>query len=179
MRLFDQAKVTALLSGPNASERGPSMGRRLFLSLAMVATLSCACLLGCSATASSDSRNDAPSSAAATQMADSQDTIEVSMEFDLSLLSGTQFVQEPMANSPSQVVTIPAGSTAYDALVATGAEVEGSPAYVSSINGIGEGQAGDASGWMYMVNGQVPTVAGNELVLQDGDRIKWYYGTWT
>lgn len=155
------------------------MGRRLFLSLAMVAALSCACLLGCNGGASPDSHADASSSTGITQMASTPDTIEVSMEFDLSLLSGTSFAEESFANDPSQVVTIPAGSTAYDALVATGVQVEGTPAYVSSINGIGEGQAGSASGWMYMVNGQVPTVAGNELALNDGDRIKWYYGTWS
>lgn len=155
------------------------MRRKLFLSLVIAVALSCPCLFGCSGTASSDSRNDTSSSAAVTQMAASSDTIEVNMEFDLSLLSGTAFADEPLANNPSQVIAIPAGSTVYDALVATGAEVGGSPAYVSSINGIGEGEAGSASGWMYMVNGQVPTVAGNELVLQDGDSIKWYYGTWT
>ena len=157
------------------------MCMRLFATLIFSAALSMACLAGCNAGASSNAQsNGAPDAeVSAAQTAAAQDTIEVSMEFDLSLLSGTAFTQEPIANNPSQVVAIPVGSTAYDALLATGADVEGTPAYVSSINGIGEGHAGSASGWMYTVNEQVPTVAGNELVLEDGDRIRWYYGTWS
>lgn len=78
----------------------------------------------------------------------------------------------PMAISPDLY------ATAYDALVATGVQVDGSPSYVTSIGGIGEGEIGASSGWMYEVNGETPMVAANECVLQDGDLVRWYYGTW-
>lgn len=69
-------------------------------------------------------------------------------------------------------------ATAYDALVATGVQVGGSPSYVTSIGDIGEGKIGASSGWMYEVNGETPMVAANEYILQDGDLVRWYYGTW-
>lgn len=155
------------------------MRSRLLASLGLAAALACFGLLGCDSPAPSELRDSSSSTTEATQMTPSQDLIKVNMEFDLSLLSATASAEGILSNGSSQVVTIPVGSTVYDALIATGAQVEGTPAYVSSIDGIGEGQAGAASGWMYMVNGQIPTVAGNELVLNDGDSIKWYYGIWS
>lgn len=155
------------------------MRTRPFALLFLAAALSCACLSACAGTASSNHQEGSSSDASVTQMDSQQDFIQVTLDFDLSLLPGTTFTQGGVEAGDSQVVTIPAGSTVYDALVATGAELEGTPAYVSSINGVGEGQAGNASGWMYMVNGQIPTVAGNELVLEDGDAVQWYYGVWS
>lgn len=70
------------------------------------------------------------------------------------------------------------GSTAYDALVATGAKLEGAPSYVTSIDGLAEGAAGKSSGWMYEVNGEMAMVAANEYVLQENDAVRWYYSSW-
>lgn len=70
------------------------------------------------------------------------------------------------------------GATAYDALVATGAQLDGTPSYVTSINGIAEGAAGKSSGWMYEVNGEAPMVAANECTLKEGDAVRWYYSSW-
>lgn len=74
-------------------------------------------------------------------------------------------------------IEVPVGSSAYDALVALGAEVEGSPSYVTSINGLAEKQV-EGGGWMYEVNGEIPSVAADGFVLSPGDSVRWYYGTW-
>ena len=52
---------------------------------------------------------------------------------------------------PAEVFIV-TGGTAYDALLATGAEVDGEPSYITSINGLAAGDAGPTSGWMYSVN---------------------------
>lgn len=78
----------------------------------------------------------------------------------------------------ANVYSVEEGSTAYDALVATGATLEGEPSYVTSINGLGENAAGASSGWMYEVDGEMPMVAANEYVLEGGETVRWYYSTW-
>lgn len=72
-------------------------------------------------------------------------------------------------------VTIPAGGTVYDALVATGIGFGGSSGYISSINSMGEGDCGAGSGWMYSVNGSYPNVGCGSYTVADGDSIAWRY----
>jgi hypothetical protein len=47
--------------------------------------------------------------------------------------------------------------------------------YVSGIDNLYEYQFGELSGWMYKVNGVLPSVGCNEYVLSDGDEIQWLY----
>ncbi len=48
--------------------------------------------------------------------------------------------------------------------------------YVSEINGLGEFDKGENSGWLYSVNGTTPsTTASAEYKLNDGDVVLWYY----
>lgn len=71
------------------------------------------------------------------------------------------------------------GATAYDALCATGLSVNAAASqygvYVTAIGGLAEKEHGANSGWMYSVNGQVPSVSCSSYVLQDGDSVAWYY----
>ena len=67
------------------------------------------------------------------------------------------------------------GETAYDALLATDVDVYGNHSFVTSIDGLEEGAAGPTSGWMYMVNEEMPMVPANEYVLEEGDDVLWYY----
>ena len=102
------------------------------------------------------------------------------MEIDVDLLADTPEAEGVAPyRGPQDYDLDMKEATAYDALLATGVEVDGTPSYVTSINGVGEGLAGSASGWMYMVNDEVPQVAANEYELKDGDAVVWYYGSWS
>ena len=76
------------------------------------------------------------------------------------------------------------GDTVYDILIScakkyqlvldmNGANEES--AYISGINGIYEAQYGDLSGWVYLVNGEIPSVGCGSYTVHDGDRIQWVY----
>lgn len=78
----------------------------------------------------------------------------------------------------SQKVSVASGSTAYAALLATGASVSaganpyGSGTWVYGINGLAQ----DAShGWTYAVNGSMPSVMSDECTVHDGDVVTWSY----
>lgn len=74
-------------------------------------------------------------------------------------------------------ITLKKGSTAYDALQATGLAIGGNSTYVSSIGGLAEKQLGKTSGWMYEVNGTTPMTSCGNCKLSDGDTLRWYYVT--
>jgi len=72
------------------------------------------------------------------------------------------------------------GETVYDILTQTaqayGIQMEhNSNYYISGINYLYEMQYGDLSGWMYRVNGELPSVGCAEYYLKDGDFIEWLY----
>ena len=48
-------------------------------------------------------------------------------------------------------------------------------AYVSGIGNLYEFDFGGLSGWVYSVNGRMPSVSCGEYVLSDGDKIEWMY----
>lgn len=84
---------------------------------------------------------------------------------------------------PETAVTVSSGATVLDALQTACAAAEvsvvtgGSPAYVTSIGGLAEGDGGAASGWTYQVDGTSPTVGAGELAVTDGASIVWQYVT--
>ena len=65
--------------------------------------------------------------------------------------------------------------SAYDALVKTGLDVEGSGHYVSGVNGLRELEYGPMSGWIYAVNGNTPSKNPGDYLLEDGDLVTWTY----
>lgn len=75
------------------------------------------------------------------------------------------------------------GTTAYDVLcfycrrsgIPLAVSGAGKSIYVCSVGGIGEFDAGDASGWVYTVNGQRPAVSVGGYVLSDGDKVEWTF----
>lgn len=79
----------------------------------------------------------------------------------------------------SAQLTLSAGSTVYDALMACGVSVNAQQTamgvYVAAINGLAEKDYGPTSGWTYLVNGSMPQHACNFHELHDGDSIVWRY----
>lgn len=76
-------------------------------------------------------------------------------------------------------VSLPEGSTVYDALVASETQIDAAEAeygmFVSAIAGV---ENSDSSGWVYTVNGEQVMDACDDFVLSDGDVVEWSYTTW-
>ncbi len=47
--------------------------------------------------------------------------------------------------------------------------------YVTSINNLAQMMLSQQSGWKYSVNGRVPGMAASSYILQNGDKVKWFY----
>jgi hypothetical protein len=84
-------------------------------------------------------------------------------------------------SSSSYTVSLDAGATAYDALLATGASVNARSTamgvYIAAINGYAEKDQGGESGWKYAVNGSYPSYSAGACKLSDGDAVTWVYAT--
>lgn len=101
-----------------------------------------------------------------------QATVSVSVTIDATAAEG---------ESTTADVDVPEGSTVYDALVATGADVNASDSeyglYVAGINGLAQLDHGPMSGWLFTVNGEQVNEACSELEVADGDAVTWTYVT--
>ena len=121
--------------------------------------------------ASSAPADPAPAQQQPSAPAPAPATITVSVYIDSSRAPGYP------ACMASTSVTIPAGSSVYDALRATGVSIGGSSTYVRSINGLAEKLPGyeAGSGWMYSVNGVRPSQSCGGYKLSGGESIRWSY----
>ncbi|MCI9207966.1 DUF4430 domain-containing protein [Adlercreutzia caecimuris] len=83
------------------------------------------------------------------------------------------------ASSESAEVSIPAEGTVYDALMATGWDVQAEDSdygkYVTSINGIANGSEGEMSGWVFTVNNEQVMEGCDVCKLADGDTVEWTF----
>ncbi|WP_286142746.1 DUF4430 domain-containing protein [Adlercreutzia caecimuris] len=83
------------------------------------------------------------------------------------------------ASSESAEVSIPAEGTVYDALMATGWDVQAEDSdygkYVTSINGIANGSEGEMSGWVFTVNNEQVMEGCDACKLADGDTVEWTF----
>lgn len=81
---------------------------------------------------------------------------------------------------PGQTVSLTGGEkNALDALLKLGADVTFSEtygkSYITGINGLKEKQYGTTSGWCCKVNESEIQVAAKDFLLNDGDKIIWFY----
>jgi hypothetical protein len=67
------------------------------------------------------------------------------------------------------------GATVKTALESCGIDFNARGAYVSTINGLSEGDLGSGSGWLYSVNGGWPSTGYNKCQLKSGDSVSWRY----
>ena len=136
--------------------------------VAPVAALALALTVAACGTATTSGGADSATGAAQEQQA----TVAVSVTIDATAGEG---------ESTTFDVDVPEGSTVYDALVATGADVNASDSdygmYVQGIGGLAGGDFGDMSGWMFEVNGEMAEVGCSQLEVADGDAIVWTYVT--
>lgn len=47
--------------------------------------------------------------------------------------------------------------------------------YVTGIGGLSAMDAGESSGWMFQVNGELASVGAQDYILRDGDTLVWFY----
>ena len=145
-------------------------GRGLATRIGAVAT---ALALALSFAACSATKSDTTSSGTSSETTQEQQaTVSATVEIDATAADG---------ESTTYDVEVEEGSTVYDALVATGVDVNASDSdygmYVMGIDGLASGDYGDMSGWMFEVNGEMAEVSCSELEVSDGDQIVWIYVT--
>lgn len=79
----------------------------------------------------------------------------------------------------SDNLTVEKGSNAYSVLkeiaAKNGKTISGSSTYVTGIGGLNAKEHGAGSGWMYKVNGIVPSKPAVAYTLSQGDSVIWYY----
>lgn len=147
-----------------------SLSRRTLLTRLVGGLAACALALTVAACGGAPAAGGDAASGDATQ--EQQATIAVTVEIDATAGEG---------ELTSAEVEVPEGASAYDALVATGADVNASESeygmYVAGINGLAGGDFGEMSGWMLEVNDEMAEVAGSELEVQPGDVVTWLYVT--
>lgn len=79
------------------------------------------------------------------------------------------------------VYRVPEGTNVYELLSQAAGEngiiitANANKTYVMGINYLDQMMLGQQSGWKYSVNGKVPGMAASSYILQNGDKVKWFY----
>ena len=175
-------------------EKGHNMNRNSkllsILAVAFALALSMA-LSGCGQQASSSAASASASSASASAAASESASAASAASDSASSASASASSASAAANQVSYTLVIDAteadqgilfdeagtaakGTTVYQALVETELPLEvDSSSYVS---GIGNAIANDGkAGWMFTVNGEMPSVGADKVEIADGDSIEWKY----
>ena len=176
---------------------GKAPARKVAALALATALASFTALSGCVPTQQEGGSSDAPATAAGesnepqtntsgSQASEPQSTADGAQKADASHSTGTLSVTvKAVARSVeefqpvSTTVELPAGSTALDALKATGLDVEAVTGpyntYVSSVEGLSLGDYSSTSGWRFFVNGEEPDEDCTKCTLKDGDLVEWVY----
>lgn len=111
-------------------------------------------------------------------------TVEFSVRCDTLIgKADSEYIPSDGIILDSITLEIESDTTVYDVLVdavrENGIQMDSGGAdgmmYVSGINYLYEFDYGDLSGWMYRVNGEIPSVSCDEYTLSDGDIVEWLY----
>lgn len=106
-------------------------------------------------------------------------TVRISIRCDVIADSGDDNVPKDGVIINDMVIDIHEGGSVLDLLVEAAKrgkiQFDERNGYVSSIAFIRDHVYGDLSGWVYFVNGVMPSVGCGEFVLSDGDLVEWHY----
>ena len=151
--------------------------RHLLATLVLALALTVGALGGCTQTTTSTDDGSAaataPAGSAATEAPASSDDeqITVQVTVDSSAADGSV--------SYEGSVVLPKDATVLDAIEATGLELDVQDseygAFVNAIGGLATGDAGDASGWGYDLNGETVMESADVATVSDGDVLTWTY----
>lgn len=117
------------------------------------------------------------------KLPDKADTIgTVTVSIDCSAISdrSAEHIPDDGVILPPTELELCAGETVYDLLVQCAQSCSISlesdtTSYIRGIAHIREQDFGPLSGWVYLVNGQSPSVGCDSYELQPGDRVEWIY----
>lgn len=152
--------------------------KKLFVSLLALAFAALLALAGCAGDNTAADSADAQDAAAAATAGQNDvsaggDAAEAKVAVSVTMPEGAD------AASENVEVTVPAEGTVYDALMATGWDVQAEDSdygkYVTSINGIANGSAGEMSGWVFTVNNEQVMEGCDACKLADGDTVEWTF----
>lgn len=151
-------------------------------------------LSACSIESASTHDNRIESEAESLQKSQEETNINITLTVDCSNvigksnLSTTATIPSDGIWLNSKTITLPSGSTVYDALsyakalgYITSFTEDNSilNGYIISINNLNQKECGKYSGWMYKVNGTALPVGAKGAVLNNNDAIVWFYTTST
>jgi hypothetical protein len=150
----------------------------------LLALLLCVSALGfaaCGNDSEGGNSETAGSGSSTTEGASSEDqveTVKISVDCETLLAvdpaKAAEFSKDGIILEEGEV-TLKSGQTALDALRETGLDFVDAGGYISEINGLGAGIAGDMSGWLFIVNGEMPSLGADALEVKAGDVIQWRY----
>lgn len=134
---------------------------------------------GCASDTADDNAAETPTEKAA-QAAEDEGPLEAGEAADdMTVTVSVTMPEGTAADNQTLEVTVPAESTVYDALVATGWDVRAEDSdygkFVTSINGVANGSEGEASGWVYTVNGEQVMEGCDAKTLAAGDSAEWSF----
>ena len=106
-------------------------------------------------------------------------TVRISIRCDVIVDSGDDIVPKDGVIIKDMAIDIHEGESVLDLLVEAAKrgkiQFDERNGYVLSIAFIRDHVYGDLSGWVYFVNGVMPSVGCDEFVLSDGDLVEWHY----
>ena len=86
------------------------------------------------------------------------------------------------AESTTSLVQVPEDATVYDALMASGADVQVEDSeygkFIVAINGLENGADGKASGWVYTVNDNDVNASCDKYILANDDVVTWKFAVY-
>ena len=166
------------------------MNRRLFFILALIAVFLLAACAGANSPARTGSQSAKPG---VTEAAD--EDVRILMTIDCALVLENERTKQTARDIVTVLIerghcdedglffqdelVLAQKKSAFDALLATGLGVSYRESafgpFVMAIEGLGEGDGGATSGWVYLVNGKAPAVSSGLFSLSDGDVVQWRY----
>ena len=76
-------------------------------------------------------------------------------------------------------ITLKEGASVYDALLESGVELDvgsmSGSVYIDGIGGVVASKISPTSGWLYEVNGEIPSVGADACGLKEGDKVVWTF----
>ena len=151
--------------------------RHLLATLVLALALTVGALGGCTQTTTSTDDGSAAAAAtagsAATETPASSDDEQITVQVTVDSNTRSSVV------SYEGSVVLPKDATVLDAIEATGLELDVQDseygAFVNAIGGLATGDAGDASGWGYDLNGEMVMESADVATVSDGDVLTWTY----
>ncbi len=127
----------------------------------------------------SDSGSSSDSDSASTSSSSATSSGSSGSKSVTTVTQAEETVSISIENWGSKTVVYESGDTVYSVLARCGAPVYVEDSvygkYIVGINGLMEGDKGSSSGWIYKVNGSMPSLSADKCKVNTGDKIVWSF----